>query len=254
VLIMPVVTASLPGLLASGSRIEISLLLRHSTAAVVVVAALGAATLVAVAPAGGLLFQFLDTSKEGISQLSPALSGYAPGLIGFSLMAHLGRFLAAVSSTGRSALAVSLGWVGAAIASPIAVLIMDSGSADSSRAILALGICSSAGMTLSGALLLRQARTWGHGAVQSAVVPGWLLLSRVLFIACAAGFLGRITTDGVIRGAAGGISPVPLAVLAAALGGLIVLSSFGAVLALTDRAELRALFRHVRHRGSVEAS
>ncbi len=256
VLIMPIVTASLPSLLArmSGASSEAVTLLRQSTTAVFLLAALSAAAVVAVAPAVGVLFQDLDNGKENIEQLPSALSGYAPGLVGFALMAHLGRFLAAAAAVGRTAVTLSVGWVIAAGASPFLVSFFESSAPQSSRALLALGISSSVGMMVSGVLLLGQTRALGYRSLGGLAVPGWLLLGRILTIALGASCLGRITTDAAVRLFSDSLSPVFLALVAAILSVLIVLLSFATALAVTDRPELRILLRHVRLRRSVEAS
>lgn len=166
VLVVPVATVAFPRLAGGGPQARE--LLRRTlslTAATAVVAGL---TLVAAREHVGAAFELLDVGAGGEGQRSLAavpstLALLAPGLLGYALLAVCTRALYAVGSPARAAATAVVGWAVAALV-PLLALPPFPDVEDTLR-VLALG--SSLGMSVAGALLLREVlRVWGRGAVR----------------------------------------------------------------------------------------
>lgn len=188
VLAVPVATAAFPRLSAQASRADSAAFARTlslTTQAVVLVALGGTALLLAGAPAVQELFLGLDAVGGGLlPALGPTLTALAPGLLGWSLVAHLGRALYASGQGRAAAVATASGWLAAVVASLVLVLGLRASGRDGGwAAVVGLGAGNSAGMTVAGVLLLLAvARVRGAaalGGVPRALVTGVL--------ACAAG-------------------------------------------------------------------
>ncbi|HKG51197.1 MAG TPA: lipid II flippase MurJ, partial [Actinomycetales bacterium] len=241
VLAVPLATASFPALAGHAARDDgerFAAGLERSTRAVVLLAVAGAAVLVAVAPAVGAVFTALRGGSPALPAMPVALTAYAPGLVGFALLAHLGRALFAVHATRWVARCTVAGWGTAVLASLALVPLLAGTSEDRPRAaLLALGTASSLGMTLAGGLLLVGA---GRLRVGDVPVGGWLrhavpVLLRCLVLAGLAAVAGRLATDLLLRP---GMTPALLSgVVGAALAGAVLLGG----LWLLDRDDLRTL-------------
>ena len=247
VLAVPLATAAFPtlsGQAAADAGEAFAGTLTRSTRLVVLVAVAGAAVLVAAAPAVGQLFATLDAGGAALGALPLALTAFAPGLVGFSLIAHLGRALFAAGRSAFAARATVAGWLVAVVASVVLVpLLAGSASSAPTRTLLALGLASSAGMTVAGALLVAgAARTRVAGTSVGPRLAGSLpILARVVVGAALAAVAGRWATDRVTLGGAGG------ALVAGVLGSLVTAAVLVAALWVTDRDDLRGLV----HRGEV---
>ncbi len=243
VLAVPLATATFPtlsGHAAAGAGESYAATLTRSTRLVVLVAVAGAAVLVATAPAVGRLFGALDAGGAALGALPVALTAFAPGLVGFSLIAHLGRALFAAGRSTFAARATVAGWLVAVVASLVLVpLLAGSGDRAPTRTLLALGVASSAGMTVAGAALLAgAARTRVAGTLAGTRLAGSLpVLARVLVVAVLAGAAGRWATDRVSAEGVGG------ALVAGVLGSVVTALVLGAGLWITDRDDLRGLLR-----------
>ncbi|HMM96026.1 lipid II flippase MurJ [Phycicoccus sp.] len=166
VLAVPVATSAFPALaLRTGAGDDSSRTLARSVRAVLVLTGLAAGVLLAAAPAVGGFFTLLDarrgtagSSPEALAALAPALTAYAPGVVGFGLTALLTRALYVRGRPLDAALAVSLGWAVAALV-PLVVVGQDRGASTTLRW---LGVSSTLGMTLSAVLLVVLVRrAWG---------------------------------------------------------------------------------------------
>jgi putative peptidoglycan lipid II flippase len=135
--------------------------------------------------------------------LARAVLAFAPGLVGYGFVAHLGRVLFACHRGRDSAGATVAGWLVVVVADLVLVFTLPR---DWTVAGLALG--NSAGMTVAGALLL-------------------LALVRVRGRAAVVG-LGRATAAGVAGAVAGGAAGYAVA---AAIGASGQLTSIGAAVA-----------------------
>ena len=123
-LAVPLATAAFPSLssqFAGGDGPAYARTLLRSTRLVVVVSLAGAAVLVAVAPAVGGFFAALDVAGAGLSAMPVALTAFAPGLVGFALIAHLGRALFAAGHAAWAARSTVAGWLCAVVLSLVLV-------------------------------------------------------------------------------------------------------------------------------------
>ncbi len=183
-----------------------------------------------------------------LSALPLALTAFAPGLVGFALIAHLGRALFAAGRATYAARVTVAGWLVAVLASLVLVPVLaGTGERAATQTLLALGLASSLGMTVAGVLLLvGAARTEVAGTPVGPYLAGSLpVLARVLLVAAAAAVAGRWTTDRVtLDGAVG-------ALLSGVLGSAVTAAVLGAGLWVTDRDDLRGLLRRGRGAGGV---
>jgi putative peptidoglycan lipid II flippase len=241
VLAVPLATAAFPTLssqFAAGDAGGYGRTLLRSTRLVVVVSVAGAAVLVAVAPAVGGLFAALDVGGAGLSSMPVALTAFAPGLVGFALIAHLGRALFASGHAAWAARSTVAGWLSAVVLSLVLVRVLDA-DGDVERTLVALGLASSLGMSVAGvALWVGAARIRvGSGSTSNQLRSSLPVVGAFLLVAVVALLAGRWVTDLVLEpGIAGAlVAGVVGSVLA---GGLLVVG-----LAVVDREDLRTLLR-----------
>ncbi|KQX66818.1 murein biosynthesis integral membrane protein MurJ [Angustibacter sp. Root456] len=251
VLAVPLATAAFPtlsGQVAAGDGAAYAGTLTRSMRVVVLVAVAGAAVLVASAPAVGQLFAVLDAGGAALSALPSALTAFAPGLVGFALIAHLGRALFAAGRATYAARVTVAGWLVAVVASLALVPVLaGTGERAATRTLLALGLASSLGMTVAGVLLLvGAARTQVAGTPVAPALAGSLpVLARVLLVAATGAVAGRLTTDRVTLDGVGG------ALVSGVLGSAVTAAVLGVGLWVTDRDDLRGLLRPGRTAGQV---
>jgi putative peptidoglycan lipid II flippase len=151
VLAVPVATAAFPRLTASaesGQDDAYADVAARSVSAVAV-AMLGAvAVLVAVAePAARLLVAGVP-GPESVRVLTHAVVAFAPGLVGYGLVALVGRALYARGEARSVAVATVAGWVAVAVLDVVLVA-----GSDLDR-VTALGLGNTGGMTVAGLLLV----------------------------------------------------------------------------------------------------
>ena len=237
VLAVPLATSAFPRLAeraAAGDRAGFARTSSLSTRVVVVVSLLGTAGLVATAVPITQVFAAGD--RGDLSSMAEALTVMAPGLLGFGLIAHLGRALYALEEGRAAAVATVAGWLAVVAGSVVAVRLVP---VDSVVPGMAWG--NTFGMTVAGGLLLLALRRIaGPEALDG--------LSRVLgagiVAAGLAGLAGRLTGTRLLDGldSAG----VPAAVLAGAAAGLVAVAVFAAVLALLDRRDLAVVMERIK--------
>ncbi|WP_406287862.1 murein biosynthesis integral membrane protein MurJ [Embleya sp. NBC_00896] len=152
VLAVPIATAAFPRLSAhahDGDRDGFADAVAATTRTVLLVGAAGTALVLATAAPLGRFFALFMTGATEPAQMAWALAAFAPGLIGYALIAHLGRALNA-SGNGRAAAGcVVTGWC--------VVVLADVALAYALPArwtVAALGLGNSIGMTVAGLLLL----------------------------------------------------------------------------------------------------
>jgi putative peptidoglycan lipid II flippase len=176
---------------------------------VILVSCAGAATLAAIAvPAA----RFLDHGAVP-AVLSRAVLLFAPGLIGYGLVAHLGRVLFACHRGRASAAATVAGWLVVVAADIVLVLSLPRG-----WVVAGLALGNSVGMTVAGALLLGAlVRVRGAGAVAG--------LGRAALGGIAGALAGGAAGYGVtaLIGATGPVASIGVAVLAALVAGAVFL-------------------------------
>jgi putative peptidoglycan lipid II flippase len=190
VLAVPVATSAFTDLSAkwaAGDREGYARGVAVTTQAVLIFSAAGAAILAAAAwPTARLFLTARHGSGGGatVEMMGQGLMAFAPGLIGYGLLAHLSRSLYAAGRGRAAATSVCAGW--------LTVLVCDLAlvSAMPGRyAVLALGLGNTIGMSVAGLLLLASIlRAVGsealRGVARAAVVA--LLAGAV---ACPIGFV-----------------------------------------------------------------
>lgn len=220
VLAVPVATSAFPALAArTGAGEDVTGTLARSLRAVLVLCGVAAGVLVAVAPAVGAFFSVLDadrgadgSSPEALAALAPALTAYAPGVVGFGLTALLTRALYVRGRPLDAACAVSLGWAVAAVL-PLVLVGPGHGALTTLRW---LGLSSSLGMTLSAALLvLLVRRSWGQEVTRGMART----LGAVVVAVALAVLVGDLVTrgrtyDGLVGAALWGVGTGALALVA----------------------------------------
>jgi putative peptidoglycan lipid II flippase len=196
-----------------------------STSAVLVVAALGAAALVAVAPSVQVVFT--DFGRGEALGMTETLTWMAPGIVGLALIFHVSRALYAVDRGRAAVVATAAGWFAVALVSVVAVRLLVPEGGDGPAALTALAIGNTVGMTLAGvALVIALARACGG-------LPGLGRTTLVASLGGAAGaVVGRFAAVTVLDLAGGGVAA---AVMAGLLGGAVALAAVSAAVALGDR-------------------
>ena len=167
VLAVPVATSAFPRLAASSHGHDeqaYAAVASRSLRAVVLLSVGAAAVLPAVA---GPVARVLVEGAPGVSSvgaLSAAITAFAPGLVGYGLLALLGRALYARGDGRTAAVATVVGWLGVAAADVLLVIAFP----DAPRVAL-LGVGNALGLTVAGLLMLAGLRrAAGPGALAGA--------------------------------------------------------------------------------------
>ena len=218
VLAVPLATSAFPRLAAAGER-EYAELAGRALRLVLVATLAGAAVLV------GTALPVAQLMGAGPA-LAEAVRAFAPGLVGYGLLALLTRALYARGLGRAAAGATVAGWLAVAAADVVLVVGTDL------RPATALGLGNAVGMTLAAVLLLAGLRRAAPEAL------------------AGAGRTAGVAALAAVAAAAGALAlPEPvqpsLALSAALAAGLAGCSAavFGAVLAVGDPGSLRALRR-----------
>jgi putative peptidoglycan lipid II flippase len=206
--------------------------------ATVTVVAVAAAAAVLVAVAGPMARVFLVSAPAGpVAALRGTIMAFAPGLLGYGLVALLTRALYARGEWRAPTACVVGGWLLAVVAD----VALSAALPPASRGA-ALGAGHSIGVTVAGvALLLVVARRAGPGALGGlGRVGGPALLGAVLGGAVGL-LLARVLS----------LDPVPSSGVLTAVGGgavvaVVVLAVVGVVLGLGARAPLGEALRELR--------
>lgn len=246
VLAVPVATAAFPRLARQAADADTAAFAgtaARTTRAVLAASAVGAAALAATAPAVQRLFERLDAvGGPALASLAPTVTVLAPGLLGWALVAHLGRVLNALHRGRAAAAAIVAGWLTVVVASLAAVAVRGSGDSGPGDTVVGLAIGNSVGMTVAGGLLLLAVRRAAGGPAVSGVA-GTLMRAGAGAVVAAVG--GRLAADAVLRVSSG----VPGALLAGLAAGVVVLVVAGGVLVVTERETLASVTARLRGRG-----
>jgi putative peptidoglycan lipid II flippase len=201
VVAVPVATSAFPLLSASASAGDdagYAEVCRRSLRAVLVLSAGAAAALAAAAvPVATVLLQGAPGQGAGAPELARGVAAFAPGLVGYGLVALLSRALYARGAGRAAATGTVAGWLGVVVADLALVAALP----DVDRVLL-LGAGSSLGLTLGGA---------------------WLLVALLR----SAG--GESAAGGVRTGLAAAVGAVTAVGLAAALAAVVPLDADGSV-------------------------
>ncbi|MET7335465.1 lipid II flippase MurJ [Nonomuraea sp. NPDC005650] len=236
VLAVPIATSAFPRLSAqAGEPAAFAELAARTTRAVVLVSGLAAGVLAAASWPGAVVFLGSKTDVFP-AELAHAIALFAPGLVGYGLIAHLSRVLYAAGRGRAVAVGTVTAWVVATVAQTGFALVLPG-----PWKIGGLALGMSVGMSVGGALLLGSVvRARGSAAVAG--------LARAVAAAAAGGFLGYLAGAGTVElVGASGIWPNVWATVLAAVVALVV----GAVVvALVDRADADAVAGLLRRGGS----
>lgn len=226
VLAVPLATSAFPSLSASaesGDEAQYAEVAGRATRSVLL-ATTGAAAVLAVAalPVAQLLVRGAP-GVESSEALARATAAFAPGLVGYGLVALLSRALYARGAARAATAATVAGWLVVAVAD----LVLVASLPDADRVLL-LGAGSSIGVSVAGILLLLGVhRSAGAPALSGALRSG---LIGLLAAAVAVG-AGLLVPDG---------GPV---LLSALLTAGVAAAAFVCVVRLLDPGSLRELLR-----------
>ncbi len=231
VLAVPLATAVFPRLserASVGDRPGYARMAGWSTSAVTAVAVLGAALLVASAPAIQVIFTALGRGEaDGMTE---ALTWMAPGVVGLALVFHVSRALYAVDRGRAAVTATAGGWLAVVLASVLAVRLLVPDGGDGPAALVALAAGNTAGMTVAGvALVAALWRTTGG-------LPGF---ARTVSVAAAGALVGSLVgrwSAGVVLDLAG--DSLVAAVMSGLLGASVALVAVASAIVVGDRATL----------------
>ncbi len=212
-----------------------------TTRAVLLVSAAGAAVLVAVAVPVAAFFGHLDSGD--VAQMAPALVAMAPGLVGFALVAHVGRALYALERGRAAAGATVAGWLAVVVAMVALALVVP----DPSDVAVALGGGSSVGMTVAGVALVVALRRCAGAAALDGLVRTVVGTGAAALLAGAAGWWASTWLTRAWGDAAAG------SVLAGVVSALVAAAVLALALPVLDRPSVRAAVRLARRgRGAPE--
>ena len=239
VLIVPLSTPTFPILAeatAAGDVARFDATLARVTRAVLLCAGLGSAALIGLAgPIGHLLSAFTATHPSPAT-LTDGIVAFAPGLLGFAVLALFNRALYAAGETSRATAAIVLGWAITALAA----FVVTARVPEAER-VVALGAAHSIGMTVLGGALLAVV-AWRRGPAALAGFGRVLLVSLGgVLVGATAGWLVSMTVMGNTPRVAG-------ALFAGMLAGVAVAGGYLGVTLALDRGDVRPVLAVISRR------
>ncbi|WP_418277132.1 murein biosynthesis integral membrane protein MurJ [Isoptericola jiangsuensis] len=237
VLAFPIATSAFPRfseLAAERRHDDLARLVSATTRVLVVVAALGAAALVAAAPFVENVFDAVvaaGTAAGDADGLAGALAWMAPGLLGYALILQLSRVLYAVDAGRAAVLATASGWLVVALGAGAAVLVFagqEPGGSSQEHVLAWLGGATTVGMTVAGVALLVAVRLrLGAGSLAGV----WRTLAVAVVAGVAGSWLGRLvfpapdrsTAETTSAGVGAVVQDVGLGLLAGLVAAVVVL-------------------------------
>ena len=232
VLAVPIATSAFPELSARPDRFDATT--ATSTRAVMVASWLGVAGMAGTCIPMARVFQSHPGQAADARQLAIALAAFAPGLVGYGLIANLSRVLYADGRSRTSAAAVSGGWLAVIVADLLIVPFVPA-----RRVVPALGLGTSIGLTVAGLALLVLVRR-DRGGRALAGVPRAFLAGLA---GCAAGAAAGTALAALVR-VDGFLPNVAISVLVAA----VVTAVFVAVVINLDGGDFRTALGRLRTR------
>ncbi|MBB5135997.1 putative peptidoglycan lipid II flippase [Thermocatellispora tengchongensis] len=232
VLAVPIATSAFPVLSQRAAEDEaFAEVSARTSRAVILVSGLAAGLLAAVAVPVAAVFVEGAASAVPATELGAAIALFAPGLVGYGLIAHLSRVLYAAGRGRAAAAGTVAGWVAVMAAQTALVLTLPA-----DWRIGGLGLGSALGMTVGGAVLaLAVARARGAAALRGA----W----RATAAAVLGGGLAWAAGAGVVAAAGAWTGPegVWQALAVACLAAVAALAAGGAGIVLVARRDAEAL-------------
>jgi putative peptidoglycan lipid II flippase len=210
VLAVPVATTVFPELAAQVERDDDPGYARVAGRALVAVLLTmlgGVALLIAVAGPAARVLAAGVPGPERVTALTHATVAFAPGLLGYGLLALLSRALYARGQGRATATATVTGWLVVGAVDLVLVLRTDLDR------VVALGVGNTAGMTLAGAMLLAALRRTAPGALVGVGRPALAAVAGCLLALGAAAAVptgGHAVVAEVVRG--GGLAVLVAAV------------------------------------------
>lgn len=226
VLAVPVATGAFPELSAAaetGQETAYADVAARTLRAVLVRTAGAAALLVTVAGPVARVLVLGAPGQDRVGALAQATRAFAPGLVGYGLLALLGRALYARGDARTPAAATVTGWLVVAVAD-VALVHVGIGR------VVALGLGNTIGMTAAGVLLL--------AGLQRACPRALDGTRRTALVSLAAGTV--VATAGLLLRVDGGRSPGSALLVGVALAAAATVAYVG-VVRLLDPGGLRAL-------------
>ncbi|MGH3429048.1 MAG: murein biosynthesis integral membrane protein MurJ [Mycobacteriales bacterium] len=231
VLAVPIATSAFPRLSAAFAKRDTKTFastLSSSAQAVILLCSCAAALLIASSAGIAGVITGVAHGRNSTNEIAGALVGFAPGLVGFGLLALLSRSLYAAGISGLTAATTVAGWL-VVIATDITLVRL----VPVTDRVPALAAGHSVGMTLLGIALLLLCRNRLGGQVLVGV-------GRSLLVAVATGAIGACLGYAVSRTVVGGSLPVSLVQLV--LAGAVAAIGFVAALLVLDRARCAVLW------------
>ncbi|MBB5873218.1 putative peptidoglycan lipid II flippase [Allocatelliglobosispora scoriae] len=242
ILAVPLATAAYPTLalaVVGGDEAGYRSTLARTARSVVLLSCLGQALLVGVA---GPAAAFLVEDRDGnVARLAAGIASFAPGLVGYGLMALLTRALYARHRQRDAAVATLIGWGVAAVAMLILAAVLPS-----EQRLVAIGLGTSLGMLVLAGVLL--------GKVGG--LPGfWRAAGAGELAALAGAVAGILVVTALGHGPGGGGGPGawvatvtgglpsawPALIAVGAVAALAVAVVFTVVAALIDGGDTRTM-------------
>jgi putative peptidoglycan lipid II flippase len=237
VLAVPVATSAFPRLAAqfeAGNEDGYATTASTSVRLVLLVTALSASALAVAATPAARVLVLTAPGRPSVTALADALVAYAPGLVGYGLVALLGRALYARGAGRAAATATVAGWTVVIVADVVLVAALPP-----QEAVRAVALGNTIGMSVAGVLLVRAVRRETGGAA----LRGTLRTALTALGAAAAATVGGLLVVLAFP------APGPAASLGVAVGAAAaVLAVFTAVAAVGERPTLQALLRERRTR------
>jgi putative peptidoglycan lipid II flippase len=230
VLAVPIAVSAFP-VLSARDGVEFDETAAFSTRAVLLVSWLGVALLAGAAVPAARLFASHPAQAR---QLALALAAFAPGLVGYGLVACLSRVLLADGRNRAAAAAMAGGWLIVIMVDVIAVRLV------APRWVVpVLGLGNTVGLVVSGTALLAAVRRARGGAALAGTAR-----------AAAAGLTGAVAGAAAGAGLSAatpvtGFFPNATVALLACCGAVI---AFGVTAYALDGGDLRAVVARVRHK------
>jgi len=190
VLAVPVATSAFTDLSAkwaAGDRSGYAGGVAATTQAVVIFSAAGASVLAAAAWPTARLFLTARHGTGGsvtVEMMGQGLTAFAPGLIGYGLLAHLSRALYAAGRGRAAATAVCAGWF-TVLAADLTLVSLLPGE----DAVIALGLGNVLGMSVAGAALLVAVRRGIGGDALVGVARAGLVAACAAAVAAPVGMV-----------------------------------------------------------------
>ena len=234
VLAVPIATSAFPSLssfAAARDAASFDDVCASSSRAVLVASWLGAAGMAGVAVPLAKVFESHADQAADARVLAVAFALFAPGLIGYGLIAHLSRVLYADGRNRAAALAVSAGWILVIVADLLIVPFVRP-----SWVVPALGIGTSIGLSCGGVALLVLIRRYRG----SAALRGWARAGAAGLAGAVGGALAGWLVSWLVR-VHGYLGAMGVTVLCA----VAVVVVFGVIVLALDGGDLRAVLRKV---------